>query len=188
MTDALLVVDMQNLFVELVGEDSTRVLAEVNALVRHYANRASPIFYTRDYAPVDLPEGDPQRRTALHAGLEVRGTVVDKGPGKQGGFSGFVHAPLRQPQQGDGIGSLGALAGLLRRSQASSVTVVGIATEICVASTARDAVRLGYAVTVPLAATSPAFERADDSTAVRELRAAGVRVLSSPAPTAGAVA
>ncbi|MGA6161856.1 cysteine hydrolase family protein [Amycolatopsis magusensis] len=175
MSDALIVVDMQNLFVEFAGPAGPGVLAEVNRYVAEAAGRGAPVFYTRDYAPVDLPEGDPEGRLALHPGLDVRGTVVDKGPGKRGGFSGFLLAPVLEPQEGHGGGGLGPLTGLLARTGARSVTVVGIATDICVAATARDAVRLGYQVTVPLGATAYANPvTGGEHPVLGELRAAGV--------------
>ncbi|SUA43410.1 isochorismatase family protein [Nocardia africana] len=69
----------------------------------------------------------------------MRGAVVDKGPGKRGGFSGFVPGPVLKPQQDYGGGSLGPLVGSVRDSGTGSVTVVGIATDVCVAAAARDA-------------------------------------------------
>ena len=178
MASVLIVVDMQNLFVDLVGDDGPRVLSAVNRQVAAAVARHDPVFYTRDYAPIDLPEGDPESRTDLHPGLDVRGPVALKGPGKQGCFSGFILAPVLEPQQGHGGGHIGPLLGLLRGTAVTSVTVVGIATDICVAATARNAARLGYAVTVPLEATSPVPRRTDasSSTAITELRAAGVTV------------
>ena len=178
MNEALIVVDMQNLFVDVVRPEGQRVLAAVNRHVAQAVAAGHPVFYTRDYAPIDLPDPDPQQRTALHPDLDVRGTVVDKGPGKRGGFSGFVRGPVLEPQQPYGGGSLGPLVGLVRDSGARSVTVVGIATDICVAATARDAVRLGYDVTVPVAATGFVHAHNDgDAAALAELRAAGITVV-----------
>ncbi|MBB5916465.1 nicotinamidase/pyrazinamidase [Nocardia transvalensis] len=178
MSDALIVVDMQNLFVDVAGAEGARVLAAVNRQVETAVAQGYPVFYTRDYAPIDLPDGDPENRTALHPDLDVRGQVVDKGPGKRGGFSGFVLGPVLEPQQPYGGGSLGPLLGLLRDSGARSATVVGIAADVCVAATARDAIRLGYEVTVPVEAT--AFVHAHpggDGAALADLRAAGVTVV-----------
>lgn len=173
MTEALIVVDMQNLFVDLVGDVGPRVLEEVNQHVAKAAANGTPIFYTRDYAPIDLPDGDPQKRTALHPDLDIRGTVLAKGPGKHGGMSGFVLAPL--PDTDLGNGSLGPLVGALRQTGADAVTVVGIATDVCVAATARDAIRLGYAASIPLSATAFVHAHpAGDDAALAELRAAGV--------------
>ncbi len=178
MNDALIVVDMQNLFVDAVGADGPRVLAAVNRQVAAAVASGRPVFYTRDFAPIDLPDGDPENRTALHPDLDVRGVVVDKGPGKRGGFSGFVLAPVLEPQQPYGGGSLGPLVRLIRDCGADSVTVVGIAAEVCVAATARDAIRLGYAVTVPVEATAFVHSHPDgDRAALAELRQAGVTVV-----------
>lgn len=177
MSTALIVVDMQNLFVDAVGADGPRVLATVNRQVTRAVERGDPVFYTRDFAPIDLPDGDPQNRIGLHPDLDVRGVVVDKGPGKRGGFSGFVLGPVLEPQQPYGGGSLGPLVRLVRESGVRSVTVVGIAADVCVAATARDAVRLGYDVTVPVEATVFVHTHPDgDRAALAELRAAGVTV------------
>lgn len=111
-----------------------------------------PIFYTRDVAPTQLPEGDPEGQTALHDDLLVRGTVVDKGPGKHGGFSGFVLS--NAGSEGPGRGGLSGLAERLHTADVEKVIVVGLAGDVCVAATAQDARRLGYQATVPLEATA----------------------------------
>jgi nicotinamidase/pyrazinamidase len=57
------------------------------------------------------------------------------------------------------------------------VTVVGLALDYCVKATALDAARLGYKVTVPLAATRAVNRNdGDEDRAIAELRAAGVEV------------
>lgn len=182
MREALIVVDMQNLFVDAVGERGPGVLVAVNEEVAVAAGRGQPVCYTRDYAPIELPDGDP--RAELHPALDIRGPVVLKGPGKQGAFSGFVLAAEPGPQHGPGGGSIGPLATLLREEQVGSVRVVGIATDVCVAATARDALRLGYPATVALPAT--AFVHAHphgDEAAIAELQAAGV-VIDGQLPAA----
>lgn len=170
--EALIVVDVQNLFVDVVGEP---VLAAVNDRIETAGRHGRPIYYTRDYAPVEGPPDDP--RFDLHPKLDVRGTVVTKGPGRKGGFSGFVHTPVPGADEGPGTGGLSRLGALLARDGVEAVTVVGIAADVCVAATARDAAGLGYRVTVPLSAT--AFVGAHPSgadAAVAELRAAGITV------------
>ena len=170
---ALVVVDMQNLFVDIGGEE---VVDAVNEQVVSAHEQGWPVFYTRDYAPNDLPTDDPA--LDLHPKLDVRGPIVPKGPGKNGGFSGFVLAPELGPDEGPGAGGLSPLAGLLREAGVRSLLVVGIAADVCVAATARDALRLGYDVTVARRAT--AFVGAHpngNEAAVAELRAAGVTVV-----------
>lgn len=170
---ALVVVDMQNLFVDIGGEE---VVDAVNEQVAWAQERGWPVFYTRDYAPSELSTDDPA--LDLHPKLGLRGPVIPKGPGRNGGFSGFVLAPEVGPDAGPGAGGLSPLAGLLRAAGVRSVVVVGIAADVCVAATARDALRLGYDVTVARGAT--AFVGAHpggDEAAVAELRAAGVTVV-----------
>lgn len=78
---ALIVVDVQNLFVTALGVDGPRVVSEVNAWVDRATRDEMPVFYTRDVEPVELPDGDPDRLTDLHPNLDVAGIVVDKGQG-----------------------------------------------------------------------------------------------------------
>ncbi|HEY6738396.1 MAG TPA: isochorismatase family protein, partial [Actinopolymorphaceae bacterium] len=131
---------------------------------------------------LELPDGDPDHQAELHPDLDVRGTVVPKGPGKDGGYSGFVLAagsdPAGEPVRGTpGSGGLGPLAEQLRGARAEAVVVVGIAADVCVSATAMDARRLGYDVTMPLSAVAfvHAHPRGDDA-AIADLRAAGVAI------------
>lgn len=175
-TDALIVVDVQNAFVDALGaEDGARVVKAVDELVTEWAAYDRPIFYTRDIAPFEMTADDLARQTALHPDLVIEGTVVEKGPGKRGNFSAF----LLDPAESAGAGGLSTLAPALRDSGATTVTVVGIAADVCVSATARDAVRLGYPTSVMLEATG--FVHAHpggDEQAVTELRAAGVEVVA----------
>lgn len=73
------------------------------------------------------------------------------------------------------------LVGLLARADVGAVGVVGLAADVCVAATARDARRLGYRVAIPLGAT--AFVHAHpggDEAALEDLRAAEVPVADEP--------
>lgn len=177
---ALIVVDMQNAFITPANgrpvEGAADVVRTVNQLVANAAVQGWPTYYTRDIGPTELPEGDPGHQTDMHSDVDVRGPIVPKGPGKQGGFSGFV---LTTPDSaGPGAGGLSQLAGLLRRDGVDRVVVAGLAADVCVAATARDARRLGYDVTIPLAAT--AFVHAHpggDDAAVADLRDAGITCL-----------
>ena len=59
-----------------------------------------------------------------------------------------------------------------------AITVVGLAGDWCVKSTAIDGVRLGYQVIVPLALTRFVELREGDTTAaVGQMREAGVRLI-----------
>lgn len=183
---ALIVVDMQNAFIAPSNgapvDGAAEVIGEVNAWVAGAAARDWPIFYTQDTAPGELPPGDPDHQLDLHAEVDVRGQVVPKGPGRNGGFSGFVLAAAGKP----GGGGLSPLAGMLREAGVDSVVVVGIAADVCVSATARDALRLGYAVTVPLPATAfvHAHPQGDDA-AIAELLDAGAAITRTPLPRPG---
>lgn len=186
MRSALIVVDMQNAFINPVRgrpvERAHEVVEEVNALVRDAHRDGSPVFFTRDVGPTELPPGDPDGETDLFSGLDARGVVVDKGPGKDGGFSGFVLTSVSDTVGGGpGDGGLSGLAEQLRRAQVDHVVVVGLAADVCVAATARDARRLGYVVTLPLDAT--AFVHAHpsgDEAGLADLAAAGVTIERAP--------
>jgi len=177
---ALVVVDMQNVFIAPAGrlgvEGADDVVQAVNAWVAHADAQGWPVFYTQDVGPIELPSGDPDHSTDLHPSLDVRGTVVPKGPGKSAGFSGFVLASTAHIDGGGpGGGGLSTLDGLLREAEVDQLVVVGLAADVCVAATARDACRLGYQVSIPLPAT--AFVHAHprgDQAALDDLASAGV--------------
>lgn len=177
---ALIVVDMQNAFLSdtvagLAIADADAVLRNVNTHIGDAVAHGRPVFYTQDIAPTDLSPDQREQVIALHPSLDVRGPVVPKGPGRTGGFSGFV---LAAPDGGGpGTGGLSGLGGHLGNADVDSVVVVGVAADVCVAATARDASRLGYDVTVALEAT--AFVHANpagDDAAVAQLHAAGITV------------
>jgi nicotinamidase/pyrazinamidase len=180
MTTALVVVDMQNAFVAPDGgaavDGAERVVAAVNQRVAAAGARGWPTFYTRDVDPTGRRGPAADHDTALHPGLDVRGIVVDKGPGSAAGFSGFALASTAAGGTPGG-GGLSALAGLLREAATDRVLVVGLAADVCVAATARDARRLGYATAIDLDATAFVHAHPDgDDAALADLRAAGVRL------------
>ncbi|WP_231973963.1 cysteine hydrolase family protein [Pseudonocardia sp. HH130630-07] len=172
---------MQNVFIDpsapsaMTGADA--VLDAVNTLVADAVDHDRPIFYTRDVDPTDLPPGDPDNQTGLHPDLDTRGTVIDKGPGKHGVYSGFVLNANDPDSGGPGRGGLNDLAEHLRATRVTHLTVVGLAADVCVAATARDARRLGYDVTIPLSATAFVHAHPDgDDAALADLTAAGITI------------
>lgn len=182
-TSALIVVDMQNAFLDPSGgapvPGAGAVVAAVNRWVGHADRRGWPIFYTRDVDPTGKSGPSAERDVALHPSVDVRGRVVDKGPGQRQGFSGFVLASAALPDGRAGGGGLSCLAGLLRSARVDEVVVVGVAADVCVSATARDARRLGYSVVVDLAASAFVHAHpAGDDAAVTDLQRAGIRVLT----------
>lgn len=173
---ALIVVDMQNAFTAPTAAWPWTAPTESRAPSTPGSTEpsatAGPSSTPGDIAPTELPAGDPDKQTDLDPGVRVRGTVVPKGPGQQGGFSGFVLT-----RDAPGAGGLSALPALLREAQVASVVVIGLAADVCVAATAQDARRLGYHVTVALDATAFVHANPDgDAAALDELRNAGITI------------
>lgn len=183
MTTALVVVDMQNAFIAPSGglavEGAGAVLDAVNRHVARADEQGHPIFYTRDVDPTGRTGSAADNDNALHPDLDIRGTVVEKGPGASAGFSGFVLAAASAGGSPGG-GGLSALAELLRAAGVDHIVTIGLAGDVCVAATARDARRLGYTVEIDLAATAFVHaHRHGDDAALDELRAVGVRLLEA---------
>ncbi len=109
------------------------------------------------------------------------GPVVHKGSGPEDGYSGFsvLHLPTGQNRETE-------LSAILDENGIMAVTVVGLAGDWCVKSTAIDAVRLGYRAIVPLALTRfVELEPGDTEAAIAAMREAGVTVVEEDAADAG---
>ncbi len=187
-TTALLVVDMQHGFIDPTDGDGVPGAASVLGAVTHWLVHANgngwPVYLTRDVNPFGKSGPDADRDGGLHPNLAGRGTVVQKGPGSQAGFSGFVLASTAMPPGAPGGGGLSELARLLRSAGVEHLVVVGLAADVCVSATAIDARRLGYRVTVDLAATAFVHAHPDgDQAAVTALQQAGVDLLHTDDPT-----
>ncbi|MBT9247281.1 bifunctional nicotinamidase/pyrazinamidase [Gemmobacter fulvus] len=194
-TDALIVIDVQNDFcpggaLAVAGGDE--ILPEVNALLGQFAIKV----LTQDWHPVthssfadnhpgaapfsqiDMPYG-PQvlwpahcvQGTAgavFHSGLhsDAADLVIRKGFRPQiDSYSAFFEND-HQTQTG--------LDGYLRARGASTLTLVGLATDFCVAYSALDAVRLGFGVTVRMQACRAIDLDGSLARACDQMRAAGV--------------
>lgn len=110
----------------------------------------------------------------LHPDLRVEGPVVRKGTEGEDGYSGLS---VRDPETGEEDAT--ALDGMLRERDIRRVVVAGLAQDVCVHETARDAVDKGYDTTVLLAATRPVAPDEADKL-VAELRDIGVTIASVP--------
>ena len=186
MAKALLIIDFQNDFtsggaLEVPGGD------EIAEPVRRLADHFGLVFATRDWHPPDHAsfetEGGPW---PVHC---VRGThgaefhpamadvhldaVVDVGREPQDeGYSGFEKSDLAQ---------------ILRDHDVDQVYVCGLATDYCVRASAIDACNEGFDVTVVAdAVRGVEVHPGDSERALREMRAAGARIVSSDQVLAGA--
>ncbi|WP_236794903.1 nicotinamidase [Amycolatopsis sp. GM8] len=186
MTNALIVVDVQNDFCE-GGSLGINGGADTAAKITEYlaAGGYDHVAATRDYHidpgahfsdNPDFVRSWPRHCEAgtagasFHPALDVGpiAAVFSKGQYSDGysGFEGHTDA-------GDG------LAEWLRARDVTTVDVVGIAMDFCVRATALDAARAGFATRVLLDFTAGATQATVDK-AIADLREAGVELTGSP--------
>lgn len=194
---ALIVIDVQPDFCPggaLAVADGDAVVAPINAMLSDFAVRV----LTQDWHPADhlsfaanhpgaapysmaqMPYG-PQvlwpvhcvqgtPGAALHPGLhaDAADLILRKGfrPGIDS-YSAFFENDRTTPT---------GLEGYLRSRGVSAVTLAGLATDFCVAYSALDAARLGFAVTVRLDACRGIDLNGSLAAALDQMRAAGVRL------------
>lgn len=185
MTNALIIVDVQNDFCEggsLAVAGGAAVAAEITE--RMGRGGYDRIVATRDYHvdpgahfsadpdfvaswPVHCVAGTPG--SSFHPELDVAPVeaVFSKGA-YEAAYSGFQGAAHGTP-----------LTEWLRAQGVDTVDVVGIATDHCVRATALDAAGAGFATTVRLDLTA-GVAKATVDTALVELRGAGVTLLGDP--------
>jgi nicotinamidase/pyrazinamidase len=188
---ALVVVDVQNDFADPAGglyvSGGEEVVPVVNAEVDAALDAGAAVFYTQDWHPASTPHFAKDGGTwpthcvqdtwgaELHPGLRIVGPVVRKGSSGEDGYSGFSQ---RDPVTGETVPT--ALDRLLRDAGVTRVVVTGLAEDVCVKETALDAVRLGYEVTVPLAATRAVeLQEGDARRAREEMQVAGITLVPS---------
>lgn len=198
-TDALIVIDVQNDFcpgglLAVAGGDA--IIARINAVMGSYAVRV----LTQDWHPADhssfaanhpgavpfsvmqMPYG-PQvlwpthcvqgsHGAAFHADLatDLADMVIRKGfRAAIDSYSAFFENDHATPT---------GLEGYLRGRGVTAVTLVGLATDFCVAFSALDAARLGFGVTVLEGATRAIDLHGSLAQARGQMQAAGVTLAS----------
>lgn len=191
-TTAVVVVDMQHDFADPSGSlyvsGGEAIVEPIAALVRDAQQAGASVVYTQDWHPEHTPHfaidggiwpvhcviGTPGAEFVPD--LPVVGPVVRKGSGPEDGYSGFSVLDLAT---GKTKGT--ELSTILDDEGITGIVVVGLAGDWCVKATAVDGVRLGYAVTVPLALTRfVELNPGDTERAIEEMRAAGVTVVTQP--------
>lgn len=149
--DALMIIDMQNDFLEggrLEVPGSNALVPVLNRYIARFQLSRLPVIATRDWHPPDhcsfIQQGGPwpphciagSAGAAFHAGLALPADthVVSKATGcETDAYSGFSGTGLQD---------------LLQALQIRRIFVGGVATEYCVHDTVNDALHRGYAVTV----------------------------------------
>lgn len=183
---ALIVVDVQNDFAHPDGnlyvQGGEEVVEAANREIAKAQRAGALVVYTQDWHPEQTPHFQDHggvwprhcvqgtEGAELHPNLRVEGPVVRKGTEGEDGYSGFS---VRHPETGEEGDT--ELHGILREHNTDRVVVVGLAQDVCVHETAKDAVDKGYDTAVLLHATSPvdsdvAQQRLD------ELKDLGVRL------------
>lgn len=189
-SSALVVVDMQHDFADPAGSLYVRggeeLVDPIAAEIAAAGEAGATVVYTQDWHPAHTPHFQQDgglwpvhcvaesEGAALVPGLPVAGPLLRKGTGTEDGYSGFSEVDLAT-----GATKGTDLSTILDEAGVMDVTVVGLAGDWCVKATAIDGVRLGYAVTVPLALTRfVELEPGDTERAVADMRAAGVTVVA----------
>ena len=149
MSRALIIVDVQQDFLPggpLGVPDGDQVIDRINELLNE--GGFDVVLATRDWHPEDhesfnaqggpwpphCVHGTPGAQLAPDLDQKRIDVVIDKGTSREGeGYSGF---------------ETGELGTLLRTERVTAVTIAGLATDYCVAATARDALREGFLVTI----------------------------------------
>jgi nicotinamidase/pyrazinamidase len=185
---ALIVVDYQNDFCPggaLAVSEGDQVVGEINQLVDEFVRGGNLTVYTKDFHPsnhisfkVNHPDGIwPPHCVQNTAGVEFHPDLTVKGPTfykaflpDKDSYSGFGgHIEPRPEAQ--------SLEEYLKEQGVEEVTVVGLALDYCVKSTAIDAHKLGFKPTVLLEGTKPVNVQPDDGEkAVEEMKKLGIQV------------
>jgi nicotinamidase/pyrazinamidase len=193
--DALIIIDVQNDFCPggaLAVAEGDAIIPRINAMM----DAASVRVLTQDWHPenhmsfaanhpgaapfslTQMPYG-PQvlwpthcvigtGGAAFHANLRTdpADMIIRKGFRPQiDSYSAFFENDRKTPT---------GLDGYLRSRDVTTLTLAGLATDYCVAYSALDAARLGYAVTVDLAACRAIDLEGSLADAIAKMRAAGV--------------
>jgi len=186
---ALVVVDVQNDFAHPDGSlyvnEGDQIVPLVNELVSATQAVGGAVFYTQDWHPHDTPHfvdgGGIWPRHCVrdtwgahfHAALDVQGPIVQKGTNGEDGYSGFT---MRDDKTGAEIPT--PLHGLLQEAESDHAIVVGLALDVCVKATAKDAAANGYRVSVVEdACRAVEIQPGDGTRAVAEMLALGIEIV-----------
>lgn len=194
-TEALIVIDVQNDFCPggaLAVPDGNSIIPGINALM----DKFSIVILTQDWHPsthasfaanhtgaipfslIEMPYG-PQVLWPIHCVMGTNGAtfhpalntnpaqlIIRKGFRQEiDSYSAFFENDHKTPT---------GLEGYLRARDVTSVTLVGLATDYCVAYSALDAASLGFQSTVLMNACRAIDLNGSLATTIEKLRAAGV--------------
>jgi nicotinamidase/pyrazinamidase len=180
MSEALLVIDMQNDFMPggaLAVADGDAVLPRINELIA--SGRFALVIATRDWHPPDhgsFVTHEPPGPWPVHCVQGTPGAELHEGLNREG-IDRIVDAGREPDAEGYSGFEATGLEEVLREHGVDAVTVVGLATDYCVRHTALDALREGFAVRVDRAGIRGVdVQPGDSERALEELAAAGATV------------
>lgn len=188
---ALIVVDMQNDFVDPSGslevKGAVEIIPFINERITEATDAGAVVVYTQDWHPFSTPHFEKDGGVwpihciaeswgaEFHPQLDVLEDASKIQKGVEGG-DGYSAFSVRDPERPDDVSSTG-LDGLLDDSGIERVVVVGVATDYCVKETALDAIRLGFeTVALSDGVRAVDLEPGDGDAALAEMREAGVTV------------
>ena len=180
---ALLVVDVQRDFCPggaLAAKSGDEVIPGLNLVIEAFERRGLPIFFTRDWHPVDhlsfrgrggiWPPHCVQGTLGaeLHPNLRIpaTATIISKGTSRDAEvYSGFQGTDLEERLRGLGV---------------DEIFLGGLATDYCVRESTLDALKAGFSVTVIEDCIRPVNAKpGDGDRALADMRRAGARSAKS---------
>lgn len=199
---ALIVIDIQNDFCPggaLAVTAGDEIIEDVNQMIDSYHKAGDLVILTQDWHPaghksfasqhkgkapfdmIDMPYGaqtlwpdhcvQGSNGAALHAKLQsaLAHMIIRKGYNHEiDSYSAFFENDQKTPT---------GLHGFLQNHQVNQLEMVGLATDFCVAFSALDAARLGYEVTVNLAACRAIDLDGSLDAQLQAMRQAGVTLI-----------
>jgi len=186
--EALIVVDVQNDFAHPDGslfvQGAPLVMSFINEAIRNAEEDGAIVVRTQDWHPAVTPHFASSGGlwpdhciggtwgAEFHNDLIASGPVVRKGVDGEDGYSGFT---IRNTDTG--LESSTELESILRTAGVSAVSVVGLATDYCVAATVIDSAKLGFDTAVLADGISPVnLSAGDGSRAIAAMLEAGAVV------------
>lgn len=199
---ALIVIDIQNDFCPggaLAVTAGDEIIEDVNQMIDSYHKAGDLVILTQDWHPaghksfasqhkgkapfdmIDMPYGaqtlwpdhcvQGSNGAALHAKLQsaLAHMIIRKGYNHEiDSYSAFFENDQKTPT---------GLHGFLQNHQVNQLEMVGLATDFCVAFSALDAARLGYEVTVNLAACRAIDLEGSLDAQLQAMRQAGIALI-----------
>lgn len=183
---ALLLIHIQNDFLpggSLAVPNGDEILSPANSLIREFVERDAPILATRDWHPEDhisfMERGGPW---PCHCVQETRGSEFPEAlklPDSAIIFSKYMDPNEDQYSAFRGRNYFGFdLETYLRANDVNYLIAAGIALDVCVLATLRDALDMGFGVTLATDATK-AINPAAGARALDELSARGVKLATT---------